>query len=117
MFIRHLNSIYLNADKFDPKMKSDLDDFLEYITAFVDTLSLHHQGRVLLWILQGRRTHSSDATVEERFLFPRLMKDIPEMSTNVDEHAIIHAFLDELSAFVKEDNHVRYITPYFVKFH
>jgi hypothetical protein len=44
MFIRILNSIYLNADKFDPKVKTDLDDFLKFISAFIEALSAHHES-------------------------------------------------------------------------
>jgi hypothetical protein len=39
---------------------------------------------------------------EEKFVFPRFSKDIPEMNVNLEQHHIIHEFLHSLEVFVEE---------------
>jgi len=77
VFIRHLNSIYLQAPFIPAK---EYAAFIEYILTFVRALHLHHHG-------------------EENLLFPKLEEccQLPGfMDVNIQQH---HAFEKEFKAF------------------
>jgi hypothetical protein len=78
----------------------DVDGFLTYIDAFYLTTTYHHRGTRLDCITSTDYTADVLTEGEELILFPRLGKDIAEMSNNLEQHHAIHNLLQDLKAFV-----------------
>ncbi|KAF9045583.1 hypothetical protein BJ165DRAFT_1404743 [Panaeolus papilionaceus] len=78
VFIRSMNSIYVNAPKVAPK---DVPAFAGYCITALDTIESHHHG-------------------EETYVFPVLEKKIEEIKHNVDQHKAFHDGMDTFRQYM-----------------